>query len=579
QSVVPQGPQPPERAPSQPPAQLGKTALPTQPASELIVQDASERPAASPASKLECASLIGSDTSGSVTDVEQQQLRLQQLSRHEALHSGELNDATAVITQFTVEILNIDRASLWFYNTDDFLELSNSYSTEAAAHQSELKCGLRITTAEHHAYLEPLAERNSLLVEQNLQTEPLIQSLGQAKLLLSGAFLDVPIYAQGKLVGVLWCECEQAHRWTALEQASALSIGLLTTAAFEAQQRRSQDHTLTQQRQQLKRETIEREQAEIAWQESQRFIQGIIDASTNILYVDSFADGSNFYINRWIQNVLGYTPTDLQKLGPHYLEKLVHADEKPHMAEERRKLAAINDGEVVENEYRFRHRQGNWRWLLCRETVFQRDDDGQPTQIFGTATDITKHKHAEVALKEFNAELERLARMDGLTQVANRRSFDEYLAQEWENLGSGRSALSLILCDIDYFKSFNDTYGHQAGDVCLRRVAKAIEKAVKRSTDLVARYGGEEFAIILPNTNHVGVKRVAEEIQKAIKKLSILHSCSEVSDYITLSLGLSSIVSTENAHPDMLVASADQGLYQAKYSGRDRYCEGQIDHP
>ena len=297
------------------------------------------------------------------------------------------------------------------------------------------------------------------------------------------------------------------------------------------------------------------------------------------MYVDSFSDGSNFYINRWIENVLGYGPYDVQKMGPRYLEQLVHADDKALMASERRKLLAINDGEVGENEYRFRHRQGNWRWLLCRETVFQRDGDGQPTQVFGTATDITKHKHAEVALKEFNAELERLARMDGLTQVANRRSFDEYLTQEWENIGSGRSSLSLILCDIDYFKSFNDTYGHQAGDVCLRQVAKAIEHAVKRSTDLVARYGGEEFAIILPNTNEAGVKQVAQEIQREIESLNIPHSESEVSNYITLSLGLASVSSTENAHPDILVACADQGLYQAKYYGRDRYCVGEIEHP
>ena len=271
--------------------------------------------------------------------------------------------------------------------------------------------------------------------------------------------------------------------------------------------------------------------------------------------------------------------TDVQKMGPRYLEQLVHADEKALMATERKKLSAINDGEVVENEYRFRHRQGNWRWLLCRETVFQRDEDGQPTQVFGTATDITKRKHAEVALKEFNEELERLARMDGLTQVANRCSFDEYLAQEWENVGSGRSALSLILCDIDYFKSFNDTYGHQAGDVCLRKVAKAIEKAVKRNTDLVARYGGEEFAIVLPNTNAAGVEQVAQEIQREIRTLSIPHSQSDVSDCITLSLGIASITTTVNAHHDMLVACADQGLYQAKYEGRDRYSHGEIEYP
>mgnify|MGYP001800309026 CR=1 FL=1 len=167
--------------------------------------------------------------------------------------------------------------------------------------------------------------------------------------------------------------------------------------------------------------------------------------------------------------------------------------------------------------------------------------------------------------------------MDGLTQVANRRSFDQYLAQEWKNVGSGRSSLSLILCDIDYFKSFNDTYGHQAGDVCLRNVAQAIERAVKRSTDLVARYGGEEFAIVLPNTSSAGVEQVAIEIQQEIKSLEITHSCSEVSELINLSLVIAVIISTENLHPDMLVAAADQGLFQAKYEGRDRFCLGEVE--
>ena len=184
-----------------------------------------------------------------------------------------------------------------------------------------------------------------------------------------------------------------------------------------------------------------------------------------------------------------------------------------------------------------------------------------------------------MALKEFNAELERLANMDGLTQVANRRSFDHYLSQEWKNVGSGRSTLSLILCDIDYFKSYNDTYGHQAGDVCLRQVAEAIERAVKRSTDLVARYGGEEFAVVLPNTSLAGVEQVAIEIQREIKQLNIPHSCSKVSECITLSLGIAIVSSTENTHPDVLVAAADQGLYQAKYEGRNRFCFAELDQP
>ena len=575
QSVAPSGPNQPQDASSTNPMALGQTALPTKPLSEPI-SETSDSPltAQTPSTAVEPLSTA------------EQQQRLQYVCQHPSLHNGDLAVAAAVITQVSAEILAADRVSLWLYCTDidldESLQLCDSYDLALKTHTSSGQ----IIAADYADYFETLRQRDGLSLETNRSLELLsssqplpTDSLVRAGLLLSGAFLELPVRTEGKVAGVLWCELAKPHRWTALQQASAVAISLLTATAVDAQQRLSMSTTLTHQRRQLKRETIEREQAEQAWQESQRFIQGIIDASTNILYVDSFSDGSNFYINRWIQNVLGYTPTDVQKMGPRYLEQLVHADEKALMATERKKLSAINDGEVVENEYRFRHRQGNWRWLLCRETVFQRDEDGQPTQVFGTATDITKRKHAEVALKEFNEELERLARMDGLTQVANRRSFDEYLAQEWENVGSGRSALSLILCDIDYFKSFNDTYGHQAGDVCLRKVAKAIEKAVKRNTDLVARYGGEEFAIVLPNTNAAGVEQVAQEIQREIRTLSIPHSQSDVSDCITLSLGIASITTTVNAHHDMLVACADQGLYQAKYEGRDRYSHGEIEYP
>lgn len=514
-----------------------------------------------------------------LTSIESPQPTLYSLAQHPSIYSGDLVAAAVAITRTAAVVLQADRVSLWLYKGEHQFEQVSSYCLA----ENEYFQGEVIAVSDYAEYFETLGETlgssTGLMCENVSEAEalPWVMCLRDHLFHSPGAFLAVPVRWQGQVVGALWYEYIEAHCWSALDQSTALSVALLAAAAIGAQQQQALSSQLVIHNRQLRRETIEREQAEQAWQESQRFIQGIIDASTNILYVDSFADGSNFYISRWIKHVLGYEPSDVQKLGPQYLEQLVHADEKQHMVTERGKLAAINDGEVVENEYRFRHRQGNWRWLLCRETVFQRDIEGQPTQIFGTATDITKRKHAEVALKEFNLELERLASMDGLTKVANRRSFDKYLEQEWENVGSGRSSLSLILCDIDYFKNYNDTYGHQAGDVCLRQVAQAIQRAVKRSSDLVARYGGEEFAIVLPNTSLAGVEQVAIEIQRAIKKLDIPHSRSEVSSCITLSLGLSAISCTDNRHPGMLVAAADQGLYQAKYEGRDRFCLTEVE--
>ena len=132
------------------------------------------------------------------------------------------------------------------------------------------------------------------------------------------------------------------------------------------------------------------------------FIQGIVDASTNVLYVNSISNGGNIFISGWINNVLGYEIYEIQALGFKYMDKLVHPSDREHMVSEHKKLLKINDAEFTENEYRFRHRQGNWRWLLCRETVFQRDLEGIPTQVFGTATDITKQKHTRMALHDLN---------------------------------------------------------------------------------------------------------------------------------------------------------------------------------
>ncbi|WP_421656321.1 diguanylate cyclase domain-containing protein [Leptothermofonsia sp. ETS-13] len=180
---------------------------------------------------------------------------------------------------------------------------------------------------------------------------------------------------------------------------------------------------------------------------------------------------------------------------------------------------------------------------------------------------------AEAALQAANQELHRLANLDGLTQVANRRRFDEYLEQEWRRLTREQLPLSLILCDVDCFKAYNDTYGHQSGDDCLRTIARVLQAAAKRPADVVARYGGEEFAIILPNTPQEGAVQVAEEIRTGIKRLQMEHKGSSVSLFVTLSLGVATIVPQLTLIPDCLVAAADKALYRAKTEGRDRIIE------
>lgn len=169
-----------------------------------------------------------------------------------------------------------------------------------------------------------------------------------------------------------------------------------------------------------------------------------------------------------------------------------------------------------------------------------------------------------------NQSLKRMAYLDGLTQVANRRRFEQHLEGEWRRMTRHKAPLSIILADIDYFKGFNDLYGHQAGDNCLRLVARTLNHAAKRPGDLVARYGGEEFAIILPNTDGKGAEAVAEEIRRAIRDRRISHRGSTIDSIVTMSLGVASCVPAGELSAAHLIKQADEALYAAKNGGRDQ---------
>ncbi len=179
-------------------------------------------------------------------------------------------------------------------------------------------------------------------------------------------------------------------------------------------------------------------------------------------------------------------------------------------------------------------------------------------------------RKAEAALRQANTKLELLATLDGLTQIANRRRFDAFLNQTWRMMMRQKQEISVIMCDVDYFKRFNDTYGHQAGDACLQKVAEVLQMTANRAGDLVARYGGEEFAIILSNTDEFGARSLCYNLQWAIAELDIPHSASEVSSYVTLSIGICTMVPSLQVLPESLVAMADNALYAAKRQGRNR---------
>lgn len=179
-------------------------------------------------------------------------------------------------------------------------------------------------------------------------------------------------------------------------------------------------------------------------------------------------------------------------------------------------------------------------------------------------------RKANLHLKQQQEMLERLAVIDGLTEIPNRRKFDEVLDTEWRRAERAAEPVALILMDIDHFKGFNDYYGHASGDECLRKVAQGLACSLGRASDFLARYGGEEFAVILPCASAESATEIAEKIRGNIESLNIPHAASQVSDHVTLSLGIALLVPSREASPRNLIERADHALYRAKTKGRNR---------
>lgn len=173
-------------------------------------------------------------------------------------------------------------------------------------------------------------------------------------------------------------------------------------------------------------------------------------------------------------------------------------------------------------------------------------------------------------LKELREHFVKISMRDYLTGISNRMHFDQTLAQEWKRMQRDNLPLSLIICDVDFFKNYNDHYGHLAGDGCLQRIAGIIAINPKRPADLAARYGGEEFAVILPDTNSEGAVKIAENIRVEIQKAQIPHAESTVSPYVSLSFGIATVFPSQEGTLEELIHSADVALYRAKNNGRNR---------
>jgi diguanylate cyclase (GGDEF)-like protein len=234
---------------------------------------------------------------------------------------------------------------------------------------------------------------------------------------------------------------------------------------------------------------------------------------------------------------------------------------------------AARDGTAFDVSARLIRADGALRHVKSRGLTIA-GPDGLPAKIFGVFVDITEEWNASEVLRDENAKLEKIAYVDALTGLANRRHFDETLHREWLRATREETTLSLIMLDIDRFKRFNDLYGHPAGDACLRLAAVAVAAVFRRPGDLLARYGGEEFAMILPGTEAAGAEKLAHEVRAAIEALGLTHAgnphCGSV---VTASLGVATAyphpASTPSAWLD-LITQADEMLYEAKRTGRNR---------
>lgn len=280
-------------------------------------------------------------------------------------------------------------------------------------------------------------------------------------------------------------------------------------------------------------------------------------------------DGKARYISPSVERLFGYSPAEIYAMGGG-----IGTNGFVHLADMAMVQMAVRrhfSGELpeVKLEFRIVHREGAIVWVQtnCSTIV---DAAGRPTDIIFTMRDINEKKALE-------AQLEALARTDALTGLANRRAFDEALDAEWRRAAREGSALSLIMLDTDHFKDFNDANGHQAGDDCLRTIARTVGDGARRAGELAARYGGEEFALVLPSTGPDRAAALAEQIRRGIEALRIPHPRIPAGGVVTASVGVATALAADGASlkmPHGLLESADRALYKAKAAGRNRVERG-----
>ncbi|NQE35946.1 diguanylate cyclase domain-containing protein [Microcoleus asticus] len=463
-----------------------------------------------------------------------------------AIHNPNLDAVMAVIAERTQDLTRADGAVIEIVEGDELVY-------RAASGIATPYIGLRIKVGTSLSG-KCIATGQIMLCEDS-ETDARVNRAACERIGLR-SMVVVPLFYQDDRVGVLKVLSATPSAFTESDiQTLQLMAGFLASSLHLASEFDAKNILLSQ------------------LQESEERYRSVIITMTEGVVLQ-LADGQITACNASAERIIGLTPE--QMMGHTSIEDLdwrtVREDGEPFPSEQHPATITLRTGQPQSNVVMGIHKSDKTlTWISINSQPLFHLNQSQPYAVVTTFADITERKRADEMLRH-RAERERLiATTDGLTQVANRRCFDERLQSEWHRLMQGKQQLSLIMLDVDYFKRYNDCYGHQAGDTCLVKVAKAAAAAVKRSTDLFVRYGGEEFAAILPNTDAAGAIAVAESMRQAIRQLAVPHEQSDVSAIVTVSMGIATVIPSLATSPDELVALADRALYDAKRQGRDRY--------
>lgn len=297
-------------------------------------------------------------------------------------------------------------------------------------------------------------------------------------------------------------------------------------------------------------------------QQAEQMFRLLAEHSTDAI-ICTGKDETRRYVSPAFFTMTGWSAEET--LGKHW-SAFVHPDDRGIVAQSFDRLRRGAGIDIC--TYRYLRKDGSSFWVEGRfQPVHDNSEDG--TEFVGNIRDISRRKEAEEKLAAANAELQALSLTDPLTGLANRRRFDEALGKEWNRALRDALPLSLLMIDADRFKAYNDRYGHQMGDDCLRRIAQTVQGAVLRSGDLAARYGGEEFAVVLPNTGAAAGEQIAERVRAAVVGLGIPHPAAPTGR-ASISVGLATLVPTPGVLSADLVQAADRALYRAKQDGRNR---------